>query len=356
MSNRRHFINVTVLVILVTGIAYFVLRAIYQLPPAASNEAIPIDQLFQGHFFMIAFLFSLIMVLMLYSAYAFRRQPGDESDGTYFHGHTGLEIGWTIVPLVAVIGFSVWSAQILGEITRAKDQEMVVQVIAQKWSWAFVYPELEGVGPTRELVLPLDQTVRLEMSAPQGDVIHAFWVPEFRVKQDILPGRVTILRITPTVAGEYTLMCAELCGYGHADMHTVVRVVSSAEFNAWIQDQSLSLAEMAPEERGEKWAGEFGCLACHSTDGTPRIGPTWDDLYGRERPLLDGTTAVADDPYLHEAIVDPNAKIVAGFAPNVMPLDFAQRFAAREAEIQEREGVAIDIAEDLIRYIQSLGQ
>jgi cytochrome c oxidase subunit II len=353
MSNRTHFVIVTILIILTTAGTYFVLTAIYQLPPRASEEAIPIDQLFQGHFFMIAFLFSLIMVLVLYSSVVFRRRPGETGDGVYFHGHTGLEIGWTVIPLIVVIGFAVWGARVLGQITEPVENEMIVRVTARQWSWTFEYPELE-VGPLRELVLPVNQPVRLEMTAAEDDVIHAFWVPEFRVKQDVVPGRVTRLRITPTVVGTYRLLCAELCGFGHADMRANVHVMNQIDFDAWLVDQAVVLADLTAEERGEKWAGDFGCDACHSFDGTTRLGPTWLGLYGNERVFSDGTSLVADEVYIRESILHPEALIVLGFPPGVMPPTYEEQFAAMQAEIFEREGVEIDIIDDLIAFIRTL--
>jgi cytochrome c oxidase subunit II len=353
MSNRIHFTIVTILIILSTAGTYFVLTAIYQLPLRGSAEAVPIDQLFQGHFFMIAFLFSLIMVMVLYSSFVFRRRPGETGDGVHFHGHTGLEIGWTVIPIIVVIGFTVWGARVLGEVTEPLENEMVVHVTARQWSWSFEYPEQE-VGPLRELVLPVNQPVRLQMTAADDDVIHAFWVPEFRVKQDVVPGRVTTLRITPTVVGSYLLLCAEICGFGHAEMRANVHVMTQVDFDAWLLDQAVRLADLTPEERGEKWMGDFGCDACHSIDGATRLGPTWLGLYGSERIFTDGSSTVADEPYLRESILEPDALIVLGFPPGVMPGNYEQLFAAREADIFEREGIEIDVIEDLIAFIRTL--
>jgi cytochrome c oxidase subunit II len=353
MSNRTHFIIVTILIILTTAGTYFVLTAIYQLPLRGSAEAIPIDQLFQGHFFMIAFLFSLIMVMVLYSSVVFRRRPGERGDGVHFHGHTGLEIGWTVIPIFVVIGFTVWGARVLGQITEPVENEMVVHVTAQQWSWSFEYPEHE-VGPLRALVLPVNQPVRLQMTAPGDDVIHAFWVPEFRVKQDVVPGRVTTLRITPTVVGDYLLLCAEICGFGHADMRANVHILTQVDFEAWLLEQAVVLADLTPEERGEKWAGDFGCDACHSFDGTVRPGPSWLGLYGTERTFSDGTSLVADEAYIRESIFDPDALIVLGFPPGVMPKNYEEQFAAGQADVFEREGIEIDIVDDLIAFIRTL--
>jgi cytochrome c oxidase subunit 2 len=302
---------------------------------------------------MIAFLFSLIMVFMLYSVFVFRRKQGDDTDGIHFHGHTGLEIAWTIVPLIAVLGFGVWGVVALGDITEPRPSEMIVNVTGRQWSWVFSYPDHEEVGFSPDLVLPVNRTIRLHMNS--DDVLHSFWVPEFRVKQDLVPGLETTLRVTPTVIGEYKVLCAEICGLDHARMRATVRVVSEAEFDQWVAERSVSLANLSPEERGGKWAVDFGCVACHTADGSEGIGPTWLGLFGREERLADGSTVTVDEEYLHLSIVDPGAQIVEDF-PNVMQPGFAEQFAAEEANLLASTGLEIDILADLIAYIQSLSE
>ena len=162
------------------------------------------------------------------------------------------------------------------------------------------------------------------------DVIHSFWVPEFRVKQDVVPGRVTEYRITPTLIGNYKVRCAELCGTSHAYMEGPVIVNSEADYNAWISTQSAIAAEASktPEGQGKLLTVRNGCIGCHSVDGAKMTGPTWFGLYGSNVPLADGTTVIADDAYISESILNPKAKEVAGFSPTVMP-----PFALSETEI-----------------------
>lgn len=349
MNYRKHFAAVAVLVLLGTVVTYFVLTAIYALPEAASGEATSIDTLFQGHFLLISVLFSLVVGFMLYSIVVFRRRPGEEeAEGDYFHGHTGLEIIWTIVPLALVIFFGVWATQVLRDITAPADDEMVIEVVGQQWSWFFVYPELDDLRTT-ELVLPVDQTVRLELTSL--DVLHSFWVPEFRVKQDLVPGQVTELRITPTDQGTYKTRCAEICGNQHAYMLADVRVLSQGEFDDWVQENTLDVAALSPVERGELWYTQFGCNACHSLDGTVVVGPSWQGLYGSERPLESGETVVADEEYLRSAILNPLDEIVEGYPPS-MPQTFEQQFAEEEAKYNNQ----FSIVEDLIAYIRSLNE
>lgn len=355
MKNLRHILVVVALVIVSTVGLRLLFRWIFALPIAASAEAMPIDRMFNAHFWMIAFLFALIMVIMLYSAIVFRRDPGDDSDGSYFHGNTALEIGWTIVPLLTVIGFGIWGAFVLNEITRPKADEMVVHVTGKQWVWSFNYPEQENV-PSAELVLPVNQTILLKMNSQ--DVLHSFWVPEFRVKQDLVPGREVQLRITPTIIGDYKLGCAEICGLSHTQMVADVRVLSEADFQAWIDEKLAApkFGDMTAEERGEFWhsAEGFGCVGCHSTDGTPLVGPSWQDLYLRQEQMTDGSTVTSDDEYITNSILHPNDQIVAGFNPNIMPQTYQEQFAAKEAEVLAAEGVEVDIVSDLIAYIKTL--
>jgi cytochrome c oxidase subunit 2 len=154
-----------------------------------------------------------------------------------------------------------------------------------------------------------------------NDVIHSFWVPEFRVKQDLVPGRITQLRITPVLEGNYKVRCAELCGTSHAYMEKPVFVSSQADYEAWMAQQ-LEIAKEAsqtPEGRGQALVAASGCAACHTINGSPGIGPTWFGLLGRNETLTDGTVVVVDDAYLHESIKTPQAKIVRGFENQLMP-------------------------------------
>ncbi len=355
MGRLRHAISIIVLVALSTLGLRALFSVILALPRAASAEAGPIDTLFNAHFWMIAFLFAFIMVMMLYSVFVFRRKPDDETDGPHIHGNTRLEIGWTIVPTVVVLGFGVWGAITLNAITSPKAGEMVVNVTGKQWAWTFDYPE-QGDISSGDLVLPVGRTIVLKMNAE--DVLHSFWVPEFRVKQDLVPDRETTLRITPTEIGDYMLRCAEICGLNHTLMEAKVRVVDAAGFQAWVDEKSAApaFADMTPEERGAFWhsAEGFSCFGCHSLDGSPSVGPTWQGLYGRQEQLADGSTITVDDQYIINSILHPNDQIVAGFQPNLMPQNYADQIAAREQEIQAAEGVDIDITADLIAFIKTL--
>ncbi len=319
----RHFVIVGILVFVMTVLTYVGLDAAglarQMHPVAASAQAASIDQLWHWEVIVISFLFSLIVVPMMYSLIVFRRRKGDTTDAEHIEGNTRLEIGWTAGPLILVVIFAYFGAYSLGEVNRVSPQALEIRVKAQQYTWIFEYPEYGIVSS--ELYLPLNRQVVLKMESV--DVIHSFWVPEFRVKQDVVPGRVTEYRITPTLEGEYKVRCAELCGTSHAYMESPVIVVSQAGYDAWLaEQQALAAANQTPEGQGQRLSVQNGCIGCHSLDGTPLTGPTWFGLYGAERQFTDGTTGIADDAYIAESIRNPGAKMVTGYPPVMPPYDF----------------------------------
>ncbi len=314
----RHFVIVGILVIVLAVLTYMGLDSVGLMPVPASAQAGPIDWLWDLQIRAMTFLFALIVVPMLYSLIVFRRRKGDNSDAEHVEGNTKLEIAWTVIPLLVVLGMAYIGAQNLGETRRADPDAMVVNVTGFQWGWSFEYPEY-GIT-SKELYLPVNKQVLLKMTS--RDVIHSFWVPEFRVKQDLVPGRTTELRITPTVIGNtYKVRCAEICGTSHAYMENPVIVVDDAGFTAWVGEQQALAAEagQTPEGRGKALIAANGCAACHSIDGAAGVGPTWFQLAGSEVQLSGGGTVTADDAFLTESILQPQAKIVAGFEAQQMP-------------------------------------
>jgi cytochrome c oxidase subunit 2 len=329
-----------VLVIIVAALVMLGLSALDLVPDLASEEGVSVDQMFAVQIYIIAFIFSLIIVLMLYSVVVFRRKPGDTSDGTFVKGNTPLEIAWTLIPLAVVLGMGAWGAVQLNDITAPDPGELVVEVTGFQWGWRFNYPEHDV--SSSDLYLPINRQVLFELTSI--DVIHSFWVPEFRIKQDAVPGMITRLRVTPTELGEYNMLCAEMCGYAHSAMVAPVVVVEERDFEAWLDGQVLEAAsadEKTPAERGAEVAEAAGCLACHSVDGSTMVGPTWLGLFDSERTLEDGTTVVADEEYLRSSILEPGSQVVADY-PDVMP--------AAYATLGEEDLNAI------IEYIKSLGE
>lgn len=335
-----HFVIVAVLVALSTfGLgSYFASGAL--LPEAASQQSLVIDWLFGVHGWLVAFFFSLIVIFLLYSVIVFRRRPGEQGDGVYITGNHQLEIIWTVIPLAIVLWLAVVGASTLADVERRDPDALVVDVFAAQWSWTFQY---ENGAITTDLVLPVNQQVLLRLHS--SDVIHSFYVPEFRVKQDVLPGGPEFtreLRITPTELGAFKVQCAELCGQLHYDMLADVMVVSEGEYLTWL-DEAAGDCEGTDVQCGQRWANQFGCLSCHSLDGSVILAPSWLGIAGAEEQLTDGSTVTVDADYLHRSIVDPNAQIVAGFNPGIMPQDFEERMT--EEQIQQ-----------VIAFILSLGE
>ncbi|HTX90947.1 MAG TPA: cytochrome c oxidase subunit II [Anaerolineales bacterium] len=332
----KHIFIIAILVIASTFAIHTGLSSIGLLPAQASAQAVSIDQLFGIYTWAIAFVFSLIVVILLYSLVVFRRRKGETGEGAHIEGNTNLEIAWTVVPLLAVFYLAYLGGKSLGETRRVDPSAMVVKVVAGQWYWQFQYPDY-GFG-SGDLYLPVGKQVDLQMTS--NDVIHSFFVPEFRLKQDILPGRTVDLRVTPTVIGSYKVSCAQLCGTNHAYMIANVVVVSQADFQAWVTKQ-LATASQDPALHGLQLVQQFGCAVCHSVDGSKKVGPTWQHLYESSVTLADGTKVTADDKYISDSIINPNLQIVKGFSPNVMPQTFGQTLD--DSQIQA-----------IIAYIESL--
>lgn len=319
----RHFVIVGILVIVMTILTYVGLTSIDLLPVSASlqggsiSDVGSIDWLWNWELVVMCFLFSLIIVPMFYSLVVFRRRKGDTSDGEHMEGNTTLEIAWTVLPLVLVFAFAYMGAYSLAEVRRVDPNARIINVRAQQFTWTFEYPQYGFFS--KELHLPVDQQVVLKLTS--SDVIHSFWVPEFRVKQDVVPGRITDYIVTPTLNGSYKVRCAELCGTSHAYMENLVLVENQDDFDAWVAGQMAIAAEAAltPEGQGQLLSVKNGCVGCHSVDGSGSLAPTWFGLYGRNSPLADGSVVVADDAYIAESILDPRAKEVEGFSPTFMP-------------------------------------
>jgi cytochrome c oxidase subunit II len=200
----------------------------------ASTAAPKIDTLLDVMIVLSSFVFSIVMVMLGYSVWRWRARPGDESDGAPIHGNTRLEIAWTVIPTVIVLFGAIYSWVVLADIEAREDDRMVVDVYGQQFEWHFNYPE-EGVT-SRELHVPVDRQVEFRLHAL--DVIHSFWVPEWRIKKDAVPGTTTRIYVTPDKTGNYTLVCTELCGIGHSTMRAPVVVEDSQNaFTQWAGDQ-----------------------------------------------------------------------------------------------------------------------
>ena len=219
----------------VIGVALTLTALLLQwLPTSASEEFDRIQAVYWFATVISIGIFSLVTAVVVFSVWKWRVPDDDDADGPPIHGHTGLEILWTAVPAILVTAIGIVSAIVLARNGEAGTRPLEVQAIGQQFAWKFVYSDFEGVE-TGELVLPIGQETRFTMSSV--DVIHSFWVPNFGQKMDAVPGIETTILVTPDRTGEFAVVCAELCGLGHATMRARARVVTQDEFDAWIAEE-----------------------------------------------------------------------------------------------------------------------
>ncbi len=230
-TDPLHFYIAGGVVVLGTILVFLGLYFGMPLPEAASEQAGIIDTLIRWHLVVIAFLFSLVIGFMIYAIVAFRKREDDDSEGAHFEGNTTLEIAWTVLPLILVVIFAFYGIRSLNNVTSEKPNEIAIEAEGLQWAWNFTYDN--GVKSV-DLVLPLNRPVVMNMHSK--DVMHGFWVPQFRVKQDLVPGQETHLRFTPTEVGEWDLVCTNLCGLNHYAMKAKVKVVPEAEFTVWLNE------------------------------------------------------------------------------------------------------------------------
>jgi cytochrome c oxidase subunit II len=198
----------------------------------ASTAAPKIDDLLNVMIVLSSFVFSLVMVMLFYALWKFKAKPGDESDGEPIHGNTRLEVAWTLIPTIIVLFGAGYSWSVLSDIEEPADNPLTVDVFSQQFAWSFGYPGKDMAYSEGELHVPVDRQVHFKMHAL--DVIHSFWVPEWRIKKDNVPGITTTAIVTPDKPGTYQLICTELCGFGHAAMRAEVVVEPPAEFRKWV--------------------------------------------------------------------------------------------------------------------------
>ena len=282
------------------------------LPEQASTHAAHVDFSIEVVFWISVFFLALISFLLVWFVLRYRERPGYVQQPSASH-NTPLEIFWSVVPTLIVAGLF-WSGyKAYLDLATPPAGAYDVQVTGQKWNWLFTYPNGYVDG---QLHVPRDTPVRLVMTSQ--DVIHALFVPAFRVKRDVIPGRYSYLWFEATAPGTYDAFCAEYCGTSHSTMLTKVVVHERAEFESWLAEASDFLNRMPPAEAGGMLYAQRGCKQCHSIDGSPGIGPTFRGLYGHEQTLASGETVRVDENYIHESVLEPQAKVAQGFEP-VMP-------------------------------------
>ena len=278
-------------------------------PTQASAQAGQVDALY---FFLVAvsgFFAVLIALLLVVFAVRFRRRRQDEV-GEAIHGSIALELLWTIIPLGIALVMFVWGAQVFFHLTRPPKGAMEVYVVGKQWMWKVQH--MDGAREINELHVPVGRPVKLIMGSE--DVIHDFFLPAFRVKADVVPGRYNTLWFTATKPGRYHIFCAQYCGTKHSAMIGWVTAMEPADYQAWLSGGS-SGGSMA--DAGSKLFQDLSCATCHLDNGQGR-GPVLKGAYGHQVLLANGQTVTADDAYIRESIVNPQAKVVAGFQP-IMP-------------------------------------
>ena len=300
------------------------------LPPQASSYAGNVDALYLFLIAVTAFFSILIGALVIYFAIKYRRRSADEIS-EHVEESRALEIIWTIIPLGLVMVIFVWGASLYFKITRPPADAIDVYVTGKQWMWKIQHAD--GHREMNELHIPVGQAVRLTMASE--DVIHSFYVPAFRVKRDVVPGRFSTTWFEAIRPGKYHLFCAEYCGTRHSNMIGWVYAMKPADYQAW-------LAGGTPGETlasaGAKLFVQQACNTCHGEQPGAR-GPSLSGLFGRQVHLQNGQTLIADETYIREAITNPQARLVAGYPP-IMPT--FQGLVSEEGLLQ------------LIAYVKSL--
>jgi cytochrome c oxidase subunit 2 len=264
------------------------------------------------YFFLVAltvFFSVLIALLVIVFAVKYHRTHPAQV-GAPITGSVPLELMWSIIPFGISMIIFVWSANVFFDLQRPPDQTMQVYAVGKRWMWKFQH--IDGQREINELHVPVGRPVKVTMTSE--DVIHDLYFPSFRVKADVIPGRYTSLWFNATKAGEYHLFCAEYCGTKHSGMIGRVVVMEPAEYQAWLSGGG---GEMSLSARGQRTFQDLACHTCHMGDAGGR-GPSLERLFGTQVKLADGRTVTADEAYIRESILNPQAKLVAGYQP-LMP-------------------------------------
>lgn len=299
-------------------------------PEQASTSADDVDLLYDVLLIVSIPIFVLVMTVAIYSVVRFRARPGDERDGEPLHGHPQLEIAWITIPFVLVSALAVYGWLVLDDQEDPRPDTMDVNVRAGQFAWRFEYPQPGGPSVrSNELYLPKDRPVRFRIRT--DDVVHSFWLPEFRIKQDAVPGIVTTTQTVPSRTGDFDVVCAELCGLGHATMRQRVHVMEREQFASWIGARRQALAAAAPEP-GRQIFTTYGCAGCHTLEdagSAAATGPSLDGLaevYDKRNPRL------SLEAYIRQSIVAPQALVVPGFRPDGMPANYSQQLSRAEID------------------------
>jgi cytochrome c oxidase subunit 2 len=311
------------------GIALALL--IHWFPVSAATQAKPIDTLWDVLLIVSVPIFVLVTTVVIYSVVRWRMRPGEElEDGPPIHGNTRLEIVWTAVPAILLVALCSYAYVVLHDVEVAKADTMEVRVVGEQFAWTYFYREGGKEVSSHELYLPLNRPVHFTIQSK--DVLHDFWVPAFRLKKDAVRGIDTDVRVTPNRLGTYPVVCAELCGLGHAAMRSTVHVVRPAQFTTWLGKLRSGAQQGATGTGGGTGGGAqastdakalftsqaqpVACGSCHTLADAGTNGTTGPDL----DKALKGKSAA----FIKQSIEQPNAQIAPGYTPGIMPQNYAQ--------------------------------
>jgi cytochrome c oxidase subunit 2 len=313
--------------------------AIDWFPQQASTQAKSIDSLYDVLIFTSVPVFVLVCVIVLFSAWKFHMRPGEENlDGPPIHGNTKLEVVWTAIPAIMLVALCSYAYVVLTDIEEAHANEMQVTVTGQQFAWTYEYPQASG-KPIKSNVLYLPKDRAVHFSVKGLDVIHDFWVPAFRMKVDAVPGIVTGYRVTPNRLGTYPVVCAELCGLGHAVMRSTVKVVTPPDFAAWIAKQKAPAGAAAGSKPAAGGGGAqidakklfaegngtaTACGSCHTLADAGTSSATG--------PELDKVLKGKDAAFIRTSILKPDAEIAAGFQGGIMPKNYGDTLSPKELD------------------------
>ena len=302
-------------------------------PDQASSYSGRVDALFAFLCVLTILFGAVITLVIIYFAIKYRRRKEDEIPRGV-EGSMRLELFWTIVPFLVAMGIFLWGSSLYFTMYRPPDEALEIYIVAKQWMWKFQH--LDGQREINELHVPVGRKVKITMTTE--DVIHSFFVPAFRIKMDVVPGKYSTVWFEPTKPGRYHLFCAEYCGTGHSRMIGWIDVMEASEYQAWLAGGA---AEGSLASSGEKLFQQLACNTCHRSDAQGR-GPVLEGLFGKPVQLSDGSTVIADENYIRESILNSQAKIVAGFQkPSIMPT--FQGLISEEQVLQ------------LVAYIKSIG-
>jgi cytochrome c oxidase subunit 2 len=285
----------------------------FWLPEKASTFAEIVDPAFNLFYWISVFFFVLICGLIVVFTFKYLRRRPDQLASAQIVHNTTIEAAWTLIPLGLVMMLFVVGMRGYLDMRVSPTDAMTVNVLGQKWSWTFTYPE-GAVNDT--LVVPLGKPVKLVMTST--DVLHSFFIPAFRTKADVIPGRYNSLWFEATKTGVFPVECTQYCGTRHSYMLTAVKVLEPEAYATWIKAAANPAAGLTPAEFGAIVYKKRGCNACHTLDGVRGIGPSWKGIFNQTHKFADGSSALVDEEYIRRSIIEPASQVVESFAP-VMP-------------------------------------